>query len=72
MQAAVPASKTANGNSMTDGATEIQDIERTAENRALVEAFVNDVLLGAAPQKITDYISTTTYTQHNSMVGQWA
>ncbi|WP_210211639.1 MULTISPECIES: hypothetical protein [unclassified Mesorhizobium] len=57
---------------MTDGATEIQDIERTAENRALVEAFVNDVLLGAAPQKITDYISTTTYTQHNSMVGQWA
>jgi predicted SnoaL-like aldol condensation-catalyzing enzyme len=69
LQAAVPASKTANGNSMTDGATEIRDLDKTSENRALVEAFVNDVLLGAAPQKITDYISTKTYTQHNPMVG---
>ncbi|NKK54392.1 hypothetical protein GFM44_00210 [Rhizobium leguminosarum bv. viciae] len=69
LQAAVPASETASGNSMTDGATEIRDLDKTAENRALVEAFVKDVLLGAAPQKITDYISTTTYTQHNPMVG---
>lgn len=69
LQAAVPASQTANGNSMTDGATEVLDLDKTAENRALVEAFVNDVLFGAAPQKITDYISAEAYTQHNSMVG---
>lgn len=68
LQAAVPASKTASGNSMTDGAAEIQDIEKTAENRAVVEGFVNDVLLGAAPHKIADYISTRAYTQHNPMV----
>lgn len=69
LQAGVPASQTASGNSMTDGATEIRDLDKTSENRTIVEAFVNDVLLGAAPQKITDYISTTTYTQHNPMVG---
>ena len=27
--------------------------------------FVDDVLFGKAPQKITDYISTTEYHQHN-------
>lgn len=69
LQADVPASQTANGNSMTDGPTEIRDLDKTAQNRALVAAFVNDVLLGAAPQKITDYISTTTYAQHNPIVG---
>ncbi|WP_245294595.1 MULTISPECIES: nuclear transport factor 2 family protein [Rhizobium] len=69
LQAAVPASKTASGNSMTDGATEIKDLAKTAENRTLVENFVHDVLLGTAPQKITDYISTETYIQHNPMVG---
>lgn len=69
LQAAVPASKTVSGNSMTDGATEILDLDKTAENRALVEAFVDDVLLGAAPQKIADYISATTYIQHNPRVG---
>ncbi|KAA1179468.1 hypothetical protein FP026_18030 [Rhizobium tropici] len=69
LQAAVPASKTASGNSMTDGATDIRDLAKTAANRALVENFVHDVLIGTAPQKITDYVSTETYIQHNPMVG---
>lgn len=69
LQAAVPASKTASGNSMTDGATEIRDRDKTGANRALVEAFVKDVLLGGAPQKVTDYVSTGTYIQHNPLVG---
>ncbi|UWQ07581.1 nuclear transport factor 2 family protein [Aliiroseovarius crassostreae] len=69
LQAAVPADQTASGNSMTDGATEITDREKTAANKALVEVFVADVLHGAAPEKITDYISTETYIQHNPLVG---
>lgn len=69
LQPAVPATDTASGNSMTDGATEIVDRDKTAANKAIVQDFVNDVLLGNAPQKVTDYISTETYIQHNPMVG---
>ncbi len=62
------AAKTVSGNSQTDGATEVTDLEKTEENKALVEDFVRDVLQGEAPEKITDYISTETYIQHNPMV----
>ncbi|MCY4333735.1 MAG: nuclear transport factor 2 family protein [Litoreibacter sp.] len=58
-------SETVSGRSQTDGPTEITDLDKTAENKALVTAFVTDVLQGAAPEKITDYISTETYHQHN-------
>ncbi|MBT2131564.1 nuclear transport factor 2 family protein [Aliiroseovarius lamellibrachiae] len=69
LQVAVSADQTASGNTMTDGVTEITDHAKTAENKALVKGFVADVLHGAAPEKITDYISTETYIQHNPMVG---
>lgn len=65
LQAAVPASETASGNSMTDGATEITDLDKTAENQELVQNFVSDVLMGKAPENVTSYISTETYIQHN-------
>jgi predicted SnoaL-like aldol condensation-catalyzing enzyme len=61
-------SKTASGNSMTDGPTVVTDHEKTAENKALIEGFIRDVLQGAAPGRVTDYISLTTYTQHNPLV----
>lgn len=64
----VPVRETASGRSMTDGPTDITDLDKTIENKALVTAFVRDVLQGAAPQKITDYISTETYLQHNPAV----
>ena len=63
-----PVAETASGRSMTDGPTEITDLDKTAENKALVTAFVNDVLHGKAPEKITEYISTETYHQHNPNV----
>lgn len=44
LQALVPASETASGNSMTDGPTEITDLDKTAENKALVMEFVEDIL----------------------------
>lgn len=64
-----PVQKTVSGRSMVDGPTEIIDTEKTAANKALVEGFVRDVLQGANPDKITDYVSTETYYQHNSLVG---
>lgn len=56
------------GRTQLDGTTEMKDFEKTDANKALVEGFVKDVLMGTAPQKITDYISTEQYLQHNSGV----
>lgn len=60
--------QTASGNGMTDGSTEIVDREKTSENKALIEAFVRDVLQGAVPDRVTDYVSSQTYIQHNPLI----
>jgi predicted SnoaL-like aldol condensation-catalyzing enzyme len=62
------ARQTVSGRSQTDGPTDVKDLHKTEENKTLVEGFVNDVLLGKNPDKITDYISTETYYQHNPHV----
>lgn len=62
------ASRTVSGRSQTDGPTEAEDLAKTEENKKLVAGFVNDVLLGKNPDKITDYISTEMYHQHNPHV----
>ncbi|TYA74753.1 nuclear transport factor 2 family protein [Seonamhaeicola marinus] len=56
------------GRTQFDGATTIADLDKTAENKALVEGFVTDVLLNGKSDKITDYISPEKYIQHNSAV----
>lgn len=63
-----PAAPNPSGRTMIDGETEIVDLDKTAANKTLVEAFIGDVLQGADPAKITDYISTQTYIQHNPQV----
>jgi predicted SnoaL-like aldol condensation-catalyzing enzyme len=60
--------ETASGRSQIDGPVKTVDHDKTAANKALVKGFVNDVLLGSAPEKITEYISTTQYAQHNPAV----
>lgn len=64
----VPGGPNPSGRSMVDGITEITDLDKTAANKAIVEAFVADVLQGGAPEKITEYISTDRYLQHNPNV----
>ena len=56
---------TVSGRSMIDGPTEVTDLDRTEANKALVRGLVEDVLMGKAPERITDYISTEGYAQHN-------
>ncbi len=63
------ATETASGRTQLDGPTEIADLDKTAANKAVIQGFIDDVLFGAAPQKITDYVSTENYAQHNPMVG---
>ncbi len=61
--------ETVSGRSQTDGPTEIIDLEKTEENKALVKEMVNKVFIGGEADKITDYISTEQYDQHNPQVG---
>jgi predicted SnoaL-like aldol condensation-catalyzing enzyme len=65
-----PPAITASGRSMTDGATATEDCEFTARNKALVEAFARNVLVGGQFDKIGDYIITTpgAYIQHNPTI----
>lgn len=54
------------GHTQFDGATAVTDLGRTEANKAVVKGFVTDVLMGEAPENITDYVSTETYIQHNT------
>lgn len=60
--------KTASSRTQFDGAVEVLDIDKTQENKTLIKNFINDVLFGKAPEKITQYISTKKYHQHNPNV----
>ncbi|TWX65245.1 hypothetical protein ESZ36_18395 [Colwellia demingiae] len=59
---------TASGRSQFDGPTLVTDIDKTKENKQLIADFMRDVLFGQAPEKISEYISTEQYDQHNPMV----
>lgn len=62
------ANKTASGRSQIDGISKAVDLNKTNENKKLVKAFVDDILMGKNPEKITTYISTEKYLQHNPAV----
>jgi len=61
-------SETVSGRTQTDGPTEVTDLDKTEENKALAVALVEDVLMGQDPAKITDYISSESYAQHNPFI----
>ncbi|ANQ50400.1 SnoaL-like domain-containing protein [Flammeovirga sp. MY04] len=58
-------SENASGRSQIDGPTEVTDLDKTKANEKMVKKFINDVLFGKHPEKITDYVSTEKYDQHN-------
>lgn len=57
--------KTASGRTQIDGPTIPTDLDKTKENKALVKNFIDDILLNGKVDKITTYISTKKYHQHN-------
>jgi predicted SnoaL-like aldol condensation-catalyzing enzyme len=62
------AEETASGRTQIDGSIELNDLDKTALNKALIKGFVADVLMGGNPNAITNYISTEKYYQHNPNV----
>lgn len=57
------------GHTMIDGATEITDLAKTSENKALVRSFVDDILVNGKMDKLTSYIDGDNYVQHNPQIG---
>ena len=60
--------KTASGRSQIDGPSEVKDIDKTDVNKTLIKNMLKDIFMGGDPNKITDYISTEKYNQHNPAV----
>lgn len=56
------------GHTQTDGTMTITDLDKTDENRALVNSFLYDVMQGHNLGKMTDYFDGDTYIQHNSNI----
>ena len=56
------------GHTQIDGAMEITDLDKTEENRELVENFLYDVMQGNNPEKTADYFDGDTYIQHNTAI----
>ena len=57
--------ETASGRTQTDGPTEATELDKTEENKVLAKSMVEDILMGKNPDKITEYISSDQYHQHN-------
>lgn len=57
--------ETVSGHSMIDGPTESTGPEATEANKTLVRALVDDVFYGHRYDKLTDYVSSEKYIQHN-------
>ena len=56
------------GRTQIDGALEITDLDKTEENRQLVQNFLYDVMQGNNPDKTADYFDGDTYLQHNTAI----
>ena len=53
------------GHTPFDGTTEFTDLDKTDANKAIVRGFVEDVLMGKAPEKLLSYYDGNNYIQHN-------
>lgn len=63
-----PSAPNPSGHTMIDGTTELKDLDKTEANKALVEQFVRDVLMGGAPERLTSYFDGDNYIQHNPAI----
>lgn len=60
-----PSKANPSGHTMIDGTTEIKDLDKTSENKALVKNFVEDILVNGKMEKLASYFDGDNYIQHN-------
>lgn len=56
------------GHTMLDGPTEPANLQRTAENKKFVAAFVDDILVNGRMEKLASYFDGDRYIQHNPQI----
>jgi len=64
-----PAGPNPSGHTMVDGPAAVGDLDKTAANKQLVKAFVEDILLGGKFDKLAQYVDGDHYLQHNPQIG---
>lgn len=62
---AAKANPNLSGHTQIDGYDKLEDLNKTEENKKIVENFVHDVLVGENPDKLTSYFNGNNYIQHN-------
>jgi predicted SnoaL-like aldol condensation-catalyzing enzyme len=60
--------ETASGRTMTGGPTEVTEPARTASNRALVERFVETILVNGDMAQLGEFFDGDSYAQHNPQI----
>ena len=56
------------GHTQIDGYMAVEDIDKTEENRKVVENFLIDVMQGTHPEKTASYFDGDKYIQHNTAI----
>ncbi len=56
------------GRTQSGGPTEVTDVEHTERNKALVEGFVNEILIAERWGSVSEFVREGRYEQHNPMV----
>ncbi len=56
------------GHTQLDGTTDIQDLDKTEANKALVQSFIETILAKGEMDKIGNYIDGDNYIQHNTVI----
>ncbi len=56
------------GRTQLDGPTDVEDIDKTDENKSLVTDFVETILVKGQYDQLSRYISETSYLQHNAVI----
>lgn len=56
------------GHTMVDGPTTPKELEKTEANKALVRAFVDEILVKGEMQKLAGYFQGDQYVQHNPQI----
>ena len=64
-----PAAPNPSGHTMTDGPTEVTDLDRTDANKARVRAFVDEILVNGRMDRLAGYFDNERYVQHNPKIG---
>lgn len=62
---AIPADPDPTSHGMTDGASEITDLDATEKNRALVQGFVQVVMEGGEITRASEFLSSDQFVQHD-------